>query len=53
MMIAQEEFSSVNIEWVHISPIIALVAGALLLLVVGALTPQWPRGLYAYVTALT
>ena len=35
------------IEWWHLSPIIALVAGALLLLLVGALTPQWPRSLYA------
>ena len=54
MMIAQDDFFlAPDIQWMHLSPIIALVSGALLLLVVGALTPQWPRGLYAYVTALT
>ena len=54
MMIAQDDFFlAPEIEWMHLGPIIALVSGALLLLVVGALTPQWPRGLYAYVTALT
>ncbi len=54
MMLAQDDlFQAPNIEWFHLSPIIALVSGALLLLVVGALTPQWPRGLYAAVTALT
>ena len=51
-MLAQD-FLSPEVEWFHLSPIIALIGGALLLLVVGALTPRWPRGLYAYVTALT
>jgi NADH-quinone oxidoreductase subunit N len=46
-------FLSPGVEWFHLSPIITLVGGALLLLVVGALTPTWPRGLYALVTALT
>ena len=40
------------IEWWHLSPIIALVSGALLLLVVGALTPKWPRSTYAVFTML-
>lgn len=54
MMIAQDDFFlAPDIQWMHLGPIIALVGGALLLLVVGALTPRWPRGLYAYVTALT
>ncbi len=51
-MLAQE-FTAPPIEWWHISPIIALVSGALLLLLAGALTPTWPRGGYAAVTALT
>ncbi|MDJ0770777.1 MAG: NADH-quinone oxidoreductase subunit N [Ilumatobacter sp.] len=46
-------YVSPDVEWFHLSPIIALVSGALFLLVVGALTPQWPRGLYAFVTAVT
>ena len=51
-MLAQQ-FISPEVEWFHLSPIIALVAGALFLLVVGALTPTWPRGLYGIVTAAT
>jgi NADH-quinone oxidoreductase subunit N len=53
-MIAQDGFFlAPGVEWYHLSPIITLVSGALFLLVVGALTPQWPRGLYAFVTAVT
>ena len=52
MMLALE-FISPSVEWWHISPLIALVSGALLLLVLGALTPTWPRGAYAWLTALT
>ena len=48
-MIAQE-FSAPGVEWYHLSPLIALVGGALFLLVVGAVTPPWPRGGYALVT---
>ncbi len=51
-MLAQE-FVAPDIEWFHLSPIIALVGGALFLLVAGALTPTWPRGLYAFVAAST
>ena len=49
-MLAQE-FVAPEVEWFHLSPIITLVGGALFLLVVGALTPTWPRNLYAAVTA--
>ncbi|HUF96644.1 MAG TPA: NADH-quinone oxidoreductase subunit N [Ilumatobacter sp.] len=53
----QELLVTPPIEWWHLSPVIALVSGALLLLLVGALTPQWPRSLYAaftmVVTAVT
>lgn len=51
-MLAQE-FLAPDIEWYHLSPIITLVGGAMFLLVVGALTPTWPRNLYAAVTAVT
>ena len=51
--ILAQEFIAPEVEWWHLSPIIALVAGALFLLVAGALTPTWPRNLYAAVTALT
>ena len=53
-MIAQElPFVGPEIQWWHLSPLITLVAGALGLLVVGAMTPKWPRGLYGAVTAVT
>ncbi len=51
-MLAQE-FLAPEVEWFHLSPILTLVGGALFLLVAGALTPTWPRNLYASVTALT
>jgi NADH-quinone oxidoreductase subunit N len=52
-MIAQDVFVSPEVEWWHISPLIALVTGALLLLLLGALTPRWPRGLYGAFAAVT
>lgn len=52
-MLAQDTFLAPGVEWIRLSPIIALAGGALLLLVVGALTPPWPRSLYAAVAALT
>ena len=52
MMLAQE-FLAPEVEWFHLSPILTLIGGALFLLVAGALTPTWPRNLYAAVTALT
>ncbi|MGA9276079.1 NADH-quinone oxidoreductase subunit N [Ilumatobacter sp.] len=41
-----------EIWWFALSPLLVLVGGALLLIVVGALTPKWPRGLYAFGSAL-
>ena len=41
------------VEWFALMPMIVLLGGGLLLLVVGSLTPQWPRGLYAYLSAAT
>jgi len=48
---AQATFQGPDVEWFALSPLIVLVGASLLLLVVGALTPTWPRGLYAGVTA--
>ena len=41
------------VEWYLLSPYIALLVGMLLLLLVGALTPRWPRGWYGIATATT
>jgi NADH-quinone oxidoreductase subunit N len=35
------------IEWFALSPLLILLGGGLTLLVLGALTPRWPKGLYA------
>jgi NADH-quinone oxidoreductase subunit N len=47
------DFMSPTIEWFALSPYITLLAGALVLLLVGSLTPRWPRGWYAIVAATT
>ena len=41
-----------SIDWLAITPMIVLLGGALVLLVVGALTPRWPRSLYALATVV-
>jgi NADH-quinone oxidoreductase subunit N len=41
------------IAWFALSPLLVLLGGALALLVVGSLTPRWPRGLYAVAAAVT
>jgi NADH-quinone oxidoreductase subunit N len=53
MMDVTAEFMPPTIEWFALSPYIALLAGALVLLLVGSLTPRWPRGWYAIVAATT
>ena len=50
-MLAQVPFVGPEVDWFALSPMLVLVGAALLLLLVGALTPTWPRGLYAAVTA--
>ncbi|HAP76106.1 MAG TPA: NADH-quinone oxidoreductase subunit N [Acidimicrobiaceae bacterium] len=40
-----------SIDWVSLSPLLVLLGGAMVLLVVGALTPLWPKRLYALFTA--
>ena len=49
----QAEYLNPEVGWFALSPLVALVGGALLMLVVGALTPTWPKGLYAFVSATT
>ncbi|MBM3806180.1 MAG: NADH-quinone oxidoreductase subunit N [Actinobacteria bacterium] len=41
------------VDWLAISPLLSLLAGALTLLLVGSLTGQWPWRLYAHLTALS
>lgn len=51
-MIAQA-FEAPSVEWFALSPLLVLVGAAIVLLLAGALTPRWPRGLYAAFTAAT
>jgi NADH-quinone oxidoreductase subunit N len=48
-----EEFVGPSVDWFALSPLLTLLGGGLFLLVVGALTPRWPRGWYAFVAATT
>ncbi len=38
------------VDWFALSPLLVLLGGAMVLLVVAALTPRWPKGLYAWFT---
>jgi NADH-quinone oxidoreductase subunit N len=49
-LVAQATFEGPDVDWFALSPLIVLVGAALALLLLGALTPTWPRGLYAWVT---
>ena len=54
-MFAQQDastFAGPEVSWFALSPMLVLVGVALFLLVVGALTPTWPKGWYAIVTAI-
>ena len=46
-------FAGPSIDWYLISPLLVLLVGTLVLLLGGALTPRWPRGLHAALTATT
>ena len=50
---AQTDFVGPEITWFALSPMLVLLAGALGMMVLGALTPIWPKGLYAMVAAIT
>ena len=53
-MLAQlDTFVGPEINWFDLSPLLTLLGGALFLLLVGALTPAWPKRLYAFVAAFT
>ena len=49
-MISQVPFVGPDVQWFALSPLLVLVGAAILLLLAGALTPTWPRGLYAGAT---
>jgi len=52
-MLAQlDQFSGPEVQWFALSPLLVLLGGALGMMLVGALTPLWPRGLYGYVSAV-
>jgi NADH-quinone oxidoreductase subunit N len=46
-------FAGPSIEWLSISPVLALLAGALFLLVVGSLTSEWPKHWYSLTAVVT
>jgi NADH-quinone oxidoreductase subunit N len=46
-----DTFVGPEVNWFALSPLLTLLGGALVLLLVGALTPQWPKGLYAFASA--
>jgi NADH-quinone oxidoreductase subunit N len=55
-MLAQEfaqEFIGPEVQWFALTPLLVLLGGGLGMMVLGALTPPWPRGLYALTTAVT
>ena len=52
-MFAQTTFEGPPIDWWALTPLLVLAGGGLALLVIAALTPSWPRGLYAAATVTT
>ena len=52
-MLAAQSFVGPAIDWYRLSNILVILGGALVLLLVGSLTPKWPRGMYALGAALT
>lgn len=44
-------FHGPAINWTALSPLIVLLVGGLVLMIAAALTPKWPRNLYAFFTA--
>jgi len=53
MLEQTDVFLGPEVGWFALSPMLTLLGGALGLMLVGALTPRWPRGLYAFVCATT
>jgi len=53
MMLRQfDTFVGPEVQWFALSPMLTLLGGTLGLLLVGALTPPWPKRLYAFMTAV-
>ncbi len=53
-MLAQADvFLGPEVGWFALSPMLALLVGALALMLLGALTPPWPKGMYALFSAVT
>ena len=50
-LIAQTDFIGPEVQWFALSPMLVLLGGALFMMLAGALTPTWPKGLYAAVSA--
>jgi len=46
-------FAGPAIDWFLVSPILAFVAGAVVVLAIGSLTPPWPAGWYAGTAAVS
>ena len=53
MMLAANMFVGPAIDWMKISPLLVMLGGVLLLILGGSLTPQWKKGAYGIVGALT
>ncbi|MFT3851549.1 MAG: NADH-quinone oxidoreductase subunit N [Ilumatobacteraceae bacterium] len=49
-MFAADTLQGPPVDWFAVSPLLILLGGAMVLLVVAALTPRWPKGLYAWFT---
>jgi len=45
-----ETLQGPHVDWYAATPMLILLGGAMVLLVVAALTPRWPKGLYAWFT---
>ena len=52
-MFAAQSFVGPAIDWYRLSNILVILGGALVLLLVGSLTPKWPRGMYALGATVT
>jgi NADH-quinone oxidoreductase subunit N len=52
-MLAAQSFVGPAIDWYRLSNILVILGGALVLLLVGSLTPKWPRGMYALGATVT
>jgi NADH-quinone oxidoreductase subunit N len=50
-MIAADVLAGPSVDWFALSPVLVLLGAAMVLLVVGALAPRWPRHVYALFTA--